>query len=163
MELVTSTGLNEKIQVILQAWNLLLAITKVTLQTSHGNIQNQNRIIFKFSLSKLLEFSLLFQCVELINKFTKYLDVSNVFWPTFQNNQSESRHYFWSHMVDMFISSFLFINTNNLPEEKIYISNLAKLNSSLHTFMLQMNVSCYCLSSAYVHASLMAMSRQTNW
>lgn len=79
MELVTSTGLNEKIQVILQAWNLLLAITKVTLQTSHGNIQNQNRIIFKFSLSKLLEFSLLFQCVELINKFTKYLDVSNVF------------------------------------------------------------------------------------
>lgn len=79
MELVTSTGLNEKIQVILQAWNLLLAVIKITLQTSHGNIQKQNRIIFKFSLSKLLEFSLFFECLELINKFTKYLDVRDVF------------------------------------------------------------------------------------
>lgn len=79
MEVETSTGSNEKIQVVLQAWNLLLAVIKIALQTSHGNKQMQNRIVLNFSLSKLLEFSLLFECIGLINKFTKYLEVTEIF------------------------------------------------------------------------------------
>lgn len=48
MQLETSSGLNEKIRVILQSWNLHLAVIKIALQIAYVKYHN-----IKFSIDKI--------------------------------------------------------------------------------------------------------------
>lgn len=48
MELETSSGLNEKIRVILQSWNLHLSFTKIALQIAYAKYHN-----IKISIDKI--------------------------------------------------------------------------------------------------------------